>query len=61
MPQEIYEVFVSQDIQPITDKMFNKYLKWYKKTPLGKQRFRFNKIADKLREMEKKAAASKKR
>lgn len=56
-----FEVFVSKGIEPISDKEYNKFLKWYKKTPLGKERFKFNKWADGKRELEAKAIEKQKK
>lgn len=62
-PEEVFEVFISEGLEPITDKEYNKYLKWYFKTPLGKERAAFNKLEEAAREAEKaakeKAAKSK--
>ncbi|XP_030750135.1 dynein regulatory complex protein 11-like [Sitophilus oryzae] len=55
--QELYEVFVSGQIEPITDKEWKKYTKWYSKTPLGKERAAFNKWADGKRDLERKQQA----
>ncbi|ENN72771.1 hypothetical protein HUJ04_013362 [Dendroctonus ponderosae] len=52
--QELHEVFVANQLEPITDKEWKKFQKWYKKTPLGKERAIFNKWADGKREQEKK-------
>ncbi|KAJ8963743.1 hypothetical protein NQ314_005412 [Rhamnusium bicolor] len=63
--EEIYEVFVSGMLEPITDKEYKKFVKWYSKTPLGKERVAFNKFADIKREAEarqrEKAEANKKK
>ncbi|KAJ8939867.1 hypothetical protein NQ318_010418 [Aromia moschata] len=53
-PDEIFEVFVSEGIEPITEKEYLKFLKWYNKTPLGKDRVIFNKNAEIKREAERK-------
>ncbi|KAJ8919460.1 hypothetical protein NQ315_016560 [Exocentrus adspersus] len=53
--EELYEILVSEGLEPITDKEYNKYLKWYFKTPLGKQRNAFNKVAEAEREVERAA------
>ncbi|KAF7270092.1 hypothetical protein GWI33_016918 [Rhynchophorus ferrugineus] len=52
--EELHEVFVQDQLEPITDKEWKKYTKWYGKTPLGKERSQFNKWADAKREQEKK-------
>ncbi|CAH1159710.1 unnamed protein product [Phaedon cochleariae] len=52
--QEIYERFISQGLEPITDKEYKKFLQWYKKTPLGREKAAFNKWADAKREAEAK-------
>lgn len=54
-PEEVFEVFVSEGLEPISDKEFNKYLKWYYKTPLGKERAALNKFEEDLREVERQA------
>ncbi|KAL1501910.1 hypothetical protein ABEB36_007143 [Hypothenemus hampei] len=51
--QELFEPFVSGQLDPVTDKEWKKYQKWYKRTPLGKERAVFNKWADSKREQEK--------
>nr|CAH7720166.1 unnamed protein product [Callosobruchus chinensis] len=53
--EEIYEVFVSKGIEPISDKEYKKFIKYYQKTPLGKEKKAFNKWADLKREQEAKA------
>lgn len=62
-PEEVFEVFISEGLEPITDKEYKKYLKWYFKTPLGKDRAALNKFEEAAREAEKaakeKAAKSK--
>ncbi|XP_050296762.1 IQ and AAA domain-containing protein 1-like [Anthonomus grandis grandis] len=52
--QELYEVFISNGLEPINDKEWKKYIKWYNKTPLGKERAVFNKWAEGKREIERK-------
>lgn len=56
----LFKVFVSKGIEPITDKEYKKFVKWYSKTPLGKERKRFNKWADGKRAIEAKAKDKKK-
>lgn len=51
---ELYE-FITQK-EPISDKEYNKFTKWYYKTPLGKKKMVFNKVADRKREQEAKQA-----
>nr|CAI5848103.1 unnamed protein product [Callosobruchus analis] len=53
--EEIYEVFISKGIEPVTDKVYKKFIKYYEKTPLGKEKKAFNKWADLKREQEAKA------
>lgn len=55
LPEEVYEYFLKNDLEPITDKIYKKFIKWYNKTPLGKERVKFNKYATEKREAEAKA------
>lgn len=55
-----FEVFVSNGIEPITDKEYKKFVTWYSKTPLGKERKTFNKWAEEKRAVEAKAKEKKK-
>lgn len=50
--QELYEVLLTAQLEPITDKEYGKFQKWYNKTPLGKERSLFNKFAEAQREAE---------
>lgn len=50
---ELYEELITAE--PITDKVYKKFLKFYKKTPLMKERGRLNKYLDKKREQEAKS------
>ncbi|XP_057658129.1 dynein regulatory complex protein 11-like [Diorhabda carinulata] len=50
VPEEIYEYFVDKEIQPITDKIWKKFQKWFNKTNLGKRKAKFNKWAKEKRE-----------
>ncbi|XP_063918928.1 dynein regulatory complex protein 11-like isoform X2 [Zophobas morio] len=50
---ELYEALLK--IDPITDKEYKKFLKFYKNTPLVKERARLNKYNEKIREQEAKA------
>ncbi|CAG9764660.1 unnamed protein product [Ceutorhynchus assimilis] len=49
--QELIGPFIDEQIEPISDKEWKKYTKWYNKTPLGKERAVFNKIAEGKREL----------
>lgn len=60
-PQEIYEFFLSKGLEPVQDKVYKKFQKWYNKTPLGKERGAFNKWADLKREQEARANEKKKK
>jgi hypothetical protein len=55
---ELYEELINVD--PITDKEYKKFLKFYKKTPLAKERARLNKYNQKRRDQEAKAAEKQK-
>ncbi|EFA06079.1 IQ and AAA domain-containing protein 1-like [Tribolium castaneum] len=50
---ELYEELITVD--PITDKEYKKFVKFYKKIPLMKERGRLNKYLEKKREQESKA------
>lgn len=52
---ELYEAILTGE-GPITDKEYNKFIKWFKKTPLAKERGKIMAIAEKLREAEAKRA-----
>lgn len=52
---ELYDAILT-GTGPITDKEFNKFIKWFKKTPLAKERGKILEIAEKLREAEAKRA-----
>lgn len=50
---ELYEA-IMEGPEPVTEKEFNKLMKWFKKTPLAKQRGKLMAIAEKKREQENK-------
>lgn len=52
---ELYDAIL-KGAGPITEKEYKKFDKWFKKTPLAKQRGKFMEIAEKLREAEAKKA-----
>lgn len=52
-PLELYET-VMEGPEPVSEKEFNKFLKWFKKTPLAKQRGKLMAISEKKREQERK-------
>ncbi|XP_060528387.1 dynein regulatory complex protein 11-like [Cylas formicarius] len=53
--EEFYEILVSERIEPITDKEYQKFTKWYAKTSLGRERAQFNKWVESKRDAEAKA------
>lgn len=53
--EEVYESFLRHQLEPITDKEYKKYIKWYNKTALGRERVKFNKYAEEKRAAEAKA------
>lgn len=55
---ELYDILILNE--PVTQKEFNKFLKWYMKTPLGKKRNVINKLAEKRREQAAKLAEKEK-
>lgn len=52
---ELYDAILKGD-GPITDKEYNKFMKWFKKTPLAKERGKIMELAEKIREAEAKRA-----
>lgn len=52
---ELYEAILDAG-EPVTEKEFKKFEKWFKKTPLAKQRGRIIAIADLRRQQEAKQA-----
>lgn len=52
---ELYDAILA-GTGPITDKEFSKFIKWFKKTPLAKERGKILEIAEKIREAEAKRA-----
>lgn len=52
---ELYDTILT-GAGPITDKEYNKFIKWFKKTPLAKEKEKIMQIAEKLREAEAKRA-----
>lgn len=51
---ELYDILMVNE--PVGVKEFNKFFKWYMKTPLGKKRNVINKLAEKTREQAAKVA-----
>lgn len=49
---ELYNLMITNKEGPVTDKDYKKFVKWYNKTPLGKQKVALMKIVEKRREME---------
>lgn len=52
---ELYDSILQGD-GPIVDKDYNKFIKWFKKTPLTKERGKIMELAEKIREAEAKKA-----
>ncbi|KAI4467650.1 hypothetical protein MML48_2g00000914 [Holotrichia oblita] len=49
---ELYNLMIKHKEGPVSDKDHKKFVKWYNKTPLGKQKAALMKIVEKRREME---------
>lgn len=52
---ELYDAILMGE-GPIIDKDYNKFIKWFKKTPLAKERGKIMELAEKIREAEAKRA-----